>query len=124
MTPEGRVKSAIDKLLKEYGAYYHKPVQNGMGSPALDYWVCHQGFFAAIEAKGPDGHMTDRQIDTATEVTNSKGSMFCVNTAKGGEIEQLRAWLAVPYPGALGTNFLHEYDLYVQRRAKNAPRND
>jgi hypothetical protein len=60
-TPEGKVKAAISRELKRLGAYYHMPVQNGMGSPTLDYVGCINGYFFAIEAKADDGHLTDRQ---------------------------------------------------------------
>jgi hypothetical protein len=124
MTPEGRVKSAIDKLLKGFNAFHHKPVQNGMGKPGLDYWVCHRGFFCAIEAKGPDGHMTDRQVQTALAAHDAKASVFCINTAKSGEIDRLHAWLISPQPGVTGTNFLSEVADYHRRRAKNESRDD
>lgn len=89
-----------------------------MGSPALDYWVCHKGLFVAIEAKAPDGHMTDRQVLTAYDVIAAKGGVFCVNTAKSGEIDELRLWLLAPYPGPLGQNWVRESDLYQQRISK------
>lgn len=118
MTPEARVKAAIDKLLDKYDAYYHKPVQNGMGAPGLDYWVCHKGFFCAIEAKKPGGHMTDRQVRTAIEVEKAQGSVFCINSAVGTEVNELMSWLEFPRVGFLGRNWQSEFDLYEQRSGR------
>jgi hypothetical protein len=102
VTPEGQVKSRIDAVLAEFEAYRHKPVQNGMGKPALDYHVCHRGMYAAIEAKAPGGKMTRRQCETASDVLNAGGSVFLVDAAEGPGMWELYAWLANPQGGALG----------------------
>lgn len=55
MTPEGKIKAAVDKLLKRYGVWYFKPVSNGMGTHGIpDYIVCVRGRLVAIEVKGAD----------------------------------------------------------------------
>ena len=51
-TPEGKVKGQIDRALKTLPRCYHfKPVQSGLGSKTLDYLLCINGRFVAIEAK-------------------------------------------------------------------------
>ena len=92
MTPEGKVKEQVKKLLREYGAYYHMPVQNGMGAPTLDFVGCYRGHYFAIEAKAPGKLPTRRQYDTMSDITWAGGQCFVVdgsaeNTAK------LVAWL-------------------------------
>ena len=67
-TPEGKVKDTIKIVLKRMGAYYHMPVQNGMGKPSLDFICCIRGRFVAIEAKADGGHMTLRQELTIKEM--------------------------------------------------------
>lgn len=53
-TPEGKVKDAIKKFLKERGAWYFMPVSNGMGQVGIpDIICCYKGIFVAIEAKAP-----------------------------------------------------------------------
>ena len=53
-TPEGKVKDAIKKFLKERGAWYFMPVSNGMGQVGIpDIICCYKGVFVAIEAKAP-----------------------------------------------------------------------
>jgi hypothetical protein len=102
VTPEGQVKSRVDALLSEYKAYRHKPVQNGMGKPALDYHICHRGMYAGIETKAPGGKMTRRQCEIASEILNAGGSVFLVDAAEGPGMWELYAWLANPQGGALG----------------------
>jgi Holliday junction resolvase len=54
MTPEGRVKKAVKKLLDTHGVYYYMPVQNGMGIVGVpDIIACWRGKFLAIETKAP-----------------------------------------------------------------------
>lgn len=62
MTPEGRVKNAVKKLLTEYGTYYFMPVSNGMGRHGIpDIICCHYGHFVAIECKAKGGKPTALQ---------------------------------------------------------------
>jgi hypothetical protein len=54
MTPEGRVKEAVKRWLKERGVWYYMPVQNGMGVTGIpDFVCCWHGRFMAIETKAP-----------------------------------------------------------------------
>lgn len=91
MTPEGKVKDRVKALLKAHGAYYHMPVQNGMGKPSLDFVVCHEGRFAAIETKAGADQPTPRQMTTITEIQRAKGPCFVINDVSG--MEELRLWL-------------------------------
>jgi hypothetical protein len=55
MTPEGRVKVAVKKLLTERGAWFYMPVQNGMGKVGIpDIIGTYQGLFFAVETKAPN----------------------------------------------------------------------
>jgi len=59
MTPEGRVKDAIKKLLVSRGAYYFMPVSNGMGRHGIpDIIACYRGWFIGIEVKAPGKEKT------------------------------------------------------------------
>jgi hypothetical protein len=68
LTPEGRVKAAVKKRLKELGAWYYMPVQNGMGIVGVpDFVCCLGGRMVAIETKAPGKRSNttpnqDRQI--------------------------------------------------------------
>jgi hypothetical protein len=55
MTPEGRVKAKIKKLLTERDAWFYMPVQNGMGKVGIpDIIGTYKGLFFAIETKAPN----------------------------------------------------------------------
>lgn len=87
-TPEGKVKAAISRELKRLGAYYHMPVQNGMGSPTLDYVGCINGHFFAIEAKSEVGKLTARQELTIDAMTRVGAHVMVIQGVKeAGEIE-------------------------------------
>lgn len=80
MTPEGYVKKEIDKRLKELypNAWIFKPVQRGMGMPALDYLICHEGRFYAIEAKPLGKIPTPRQLLTRQQIIDAGGTVHIV----------------------------------------------
>lgn len=79
MTPEGRVKDGVKRYLKALGAYYFMPVQNGMGSRSLDFLVCYQGRWIAIETKAGAKGMTPKQNLTAKEMQAAGGITILVN---------------------------------------------
>ena len=91
-TPEARVKKAVDALLKKYGAYYHKPVQNGLGAPSLDYIGCYHGLYYAVETKALGKKPTPRQEHTIAQIEASGGKVFVVVGVEG--TAELAAWLA------------------------------
>ena len=54
VTPEGKVKSSVKKLLDKLGAWYFMPMQNGMGRVGIpDFVICLQGYFVGVETKAP-----------------------------------------------------------------------
>jgi hypothetical protein len=85
-TPEGRVKDKIKALLKQYGAYYHMPVMNGLGAPTVDFICCHNGRFFAIEAKAGNKQPTKRQEITLNEIAFAGGFIFVVNAEQGLDV--------------------------------------
>ncbi len=90
-TPESKVKAKVSALLKQYGAYYHMPVQNGMGKPTLDYVGCHNGRFFAVETKAGNKQPTPRQQQTIKAIQLAKGPAFVVNEVSGWA--ELETWL-------------------------------
>jgi hypothetical protein len=99
-TPEGKVKTHLKLILKMLQAYWHMPVQNGMGSPSLDFHVClplivtqdmvgkRMGFYVGIETKAPGKPLTPRQTVTAASVVAAGGKVFLVD----GDTSQLEQW--------------------------------
>lgn len=94
MTPEGKVKAAVDRILKRYGAWYVKPVSNGMGRAGIpDYLVCFMGRFLAIECKGSDqGKPTPLQSQQLALIHQAGGATYI---ATPGTIGGLDVWFAM-----------------------------
>jgi penicillin-binding protein-related factor A (putative recombinase) len=98
MTPEGRVKEKVKAMLRYYGAYYHMPVQNGMGKSTLDFIGCFKGRFFAVETKAGEGTYTARQEITRDEIEKAEGEVFLVNSHSG--LEDLELWIKSTINGA------------------------
>jgi hypothetical protein len=90
-TPEGKVKSKVKDVLKKYGAYWHCPVQNGMGSPSLDFICCIKGKYFGIETKAGNKQPTPRQESTIHAIQSAGGRAFVVNEVEGMDL--LETWL-------------------------------
>ena len=80
MTPEGRIKAKLNRALKALGpsVWRFMPVQNGMGAPGLDYFLCVNGHFLAIETKAPGKKLTPRQETTAANIVAAGGTVLLV----------------------------------------------
>ena len=91
MTPEGRVKEGVKKLLKVNGAWYYMPLQNGMGVTGIpDFIVCLKGRFLGVECKAPGKektvtHNQQRQLDN---IRAAQGCSVVVS-----DVSQLESWL-------------------------------
>jgi hypothetical protein len=94
MTPEGRIKAKITKLLQSYkNLYYFMPVPNGYGQSSLDYIGCIKGTFFAIEAKRPGGQPTPRQLIQIAAIARSGAQVFIVDDDECAQFSALRAFL-------------------------------
>ena len=53
MTPEGKVKAKVSKLLQEFEEilFYDMPVPGGYGKSTLDYVCCYRGLYFVVETK-------------------------------------------------------------------------
>jgi len=92
MTPEGRVKSSVRKLLARYqGMYSYWPVPGGFGRATVDVIGCYRGRFFAVEVKAPGKKPTLRQTQTLAEMQAAMGKTFIVDGDDG--IEELERWL-------------------------------
>jgi hypothetical protein len=81
MTPEGKVKLQVNKALATLGSRVYKfmPVQSGYGKKTLDYLLCVNGHFIAIETKAPGKNMTALQTQTAEDICAAGGRVFLVD---------------------------------------------
>ena len=72
MTPEGRIKAKINKVLAQWeGVYKFMPVQQGLGATTLDYLICVNSHFLGIEAKAPGKKPTPRQLLTIQKIRDA-----------------------------------------------------
>ena len=92
MTPEGKVKAEIKRILNRAGAYYFMPVQTGYGMPTLDFLGIHVGKGFAIEAKAPGKKPTRRQEVIIHEMELSEAAVFVIDGSEGS-YNALRDWL-------------------------------
>jgi hypothetical protein len=67
ITPEGKVKAAVKKLLDDLRIYHFSPYMAGMGRAGVpDIICCFNGKFLGIECKAGKGKTTalqDRELD-------------------------------------------------------------
>ena len=80
MTPEGKVKKAVVKQLKELGAYYFFPMTGGYGKSGVpDIVGCHEGKFFGIECKAGRNKPTALQENNLRDIKNAGGLSLVVN---------------------------------------------
>ena len=103
MTPEGRVKASVKKVLDSFGVYYFMPVQMGLGAAGLDFHCVIAKHFMVdkyveivplaffIETKKPGGKPTDRQEEFAKARREHQGAVTFVID---GNTDELVEWLA------------------------------
>lgn len=86
VTPEGRVKAMVNKgladLTEEGSVWKFMPVQNGMGIPGLDYFLCVGGRWVAIETKTKGKKLTPRQEKTKADIEKARGVVLIVDDAQ------------------------------------------
>lgn len=85
MTPEGRVKNDVKKVLKARGIWFFMPMQNGFGVVGIpDFICCWGGHFLAIETKAPGkrGDTTANQDRKLQEIRDHDGYAIVVDDAQ------------------------------------------
>lgn len=89
MTPEGKVKAKVKRLLDKYKARYEFwPVPYGYGASTLDCLICYRGRFIAVETKAPGKKPTDRQKMIISQILAAGGIALVVDGDTA--IEKLR----------------------------------
>jgi len=88
MTPEGKVKAKVVKILKELSVYYFYPVTGGFGRSGVpDIICCVNGYFFGIECKAGKNTPTPLQEAEMQKIRNAGGHTLVVNELN---IEELR----------------------------------
>lgn len=103
MTPEGRVKADVKKVLQPYidagEMWVDWPVPGGYGKSSLDALGCHLGRFFAIETKRPPvkgkgaGKLTPLQERCVAAMRAAGGKVFIIDGTDQHPIEPLKKWL-------------------------------
>lgn len=84
-TPEGKVKDAVVKVLKQEGAYYFFPMTHGMGRSGVpDIVACVDGRFVGIECKVEGAKPTDLQQRELEAIKSAGGMGMVAYGAEGG----------------------------------------
>lgn len=92
VTPEGRVKATIKKLLDAYASHWLMPVTGGYGSSGEpDFVACVNGWFIGIEAKAGAGTTTLLQDRRLASIRKAGGIALVVNERNLGELEAILA---------------------------------
>lgn len=79
-TPEGKVKTAVKKILDAHGVYHFSPAANGYGRVGVpDIICCVNGYFLAIECKAGAGKTTALQDREIAAINAAHGVAIVVN---------------------------------------------
>lgn len=96
---EATVKRAVEKVLKEAGAYFIKATSDqAAGTP--DLLVCYHGRFVAMELKRPGEQPTRIQAYRMAQIEQAGGYAFVVHS-KQEALDALRV-VAAPYAWCCG----------------------
>lgn len=90
MTPEGKVKDTVKKVLKKHNVYYEMPVPTGFGKSGLDFSCCVRGLAFYIETKRLGQKPTDRQGATIENMRKAGAKVFVID----GDVSELTTWLS------------------------------
>jgi hypothetical protein len=88
VTPEGKVKAKVKKVLGEIGAYYAMPMGSGWGNSGVpDFLVCYQGRFIGIECKAGGNGPTALQESNLKAIQKAGGNALVIHE---GNVDFLR----------------------------------
>lgn len=94
MTPEGKVKASVKKVLDKYSdvIYYRMHVPSGYGKPTLDFDGAIRGHAFSIETKAPGREPSPRQFQTIEDMQRGGVQVFIIDGADDG-LAILDNWL-------------------------------
>jgi hypothetical protein len=90
MTPEGKVKAKVKKVLLEVGAYYAMPIGTGFGNAGVpDFLVCVKGRFIGIECKANGGKPTALQLKNLADIESAGGLSLIIDETHVASLRNL-----------------------------------
>ena len=95
MTPEGKVKARVKKILEPYkpNLYYEMNVPGGYGKSGLDFIGAFFGHAFAIETKAEGKDLSERQAGTRDDMRDA--GMMVFGVVGVDDTEALETWLEV-----------------------------
>jgi len=79
-TPEKRVKTKVEAILKSEGVYYFFPATHGYGRSGVpDIVACVNGYFLAIECKAGTNKPTALQVREIESIRKAGGCAVVAN---------------------------------------------
>ena len=98
MTPEGKVKAQVKKILDEHGVYYFCPATGGYGRSGIpDFICCFKGKFMAIECKAGVGKLTALQHRELQRIQDAGGECFVVREDSVGNLSSYLDLILLTY---------------------------
>ena len=90
LTPEGKVKAKVVKILREEGVYYFFPATHGYGRSGVpDIIVCVAGKFLGIECKAGKNKPTALQVHEIEQIRGAGGVAVVVNEFNWDSVREL-----------------------------------
>lgn len=90
MTPEGKVKQSVKRILERERVWYYMPVSFGMGKAGIpDFMCCLEGAMFCIETKANGGKTTKLQELRHKEIRAAGGTVLVVDETSTDLVEAL-----------------------------------
>lgn len=90
LTPEGKVKAKVTKILREEGVFYFFPATHGYGRSGVpDIVCCVAGKFLAIECKAGGNKPTALQIHEIENIRRAGGVAVIANEDNWDGVREL-----------------------------------
>ena len=89
MTPEGKVKAKVVRVLKELGIYYFTPQTGGYGRSGVpDLICCYDGKFIGIECKAGKNKPTALQEAEMQRIRSAGGLTYVINEENADQLKK------------------------------------
>lgn len=93
LTPEGRVKAAVRKILDAEQVYHFSPAANGFGRAGIpDIICCVNGAFVAFELKAGKGKTTALQDREIAAISGHGGIVMVINETNIDKVKEIIQW--------------------------------
>lgn len=90
LTPEGKIKAKVVKILRDEGVYYFFPATHGYGRSGVpDIICCVAGKFVAIECKAGGNKPTALQVREIETIRQAGGVAVVTDETNWDEIREL-----------------------------------